>query len=376
MSKMQVPFVDLSRFFNKHKQNILKLTDTVGKSGIYILGEIVEKFEKDFAEFCGVKYAISVGNGTDALALSLKSLDISKGDEVIIPGNSFIATAGAVIEVGATPICVDVKKDQNICINSINGSISPKTKAIIVVHLNGKPVQIEEIKKAISGTDIKIIEDAAQSIGAELNGQKTGSLGVCGCFSLHPLKNFHLIGDAGMITTNSAKLAKKLKILRNHGLIDRDKCQYFSRNSRLDTLQASFGSYLLPHLDAWTDRVIKIAEYYQNYLNGKLFLPNADVNSKHVFHNFVVQTPFRNELSNYLKFNGVETKIHYPIPICEQPAWKNLSLPQAIIPRVKKQKDMILSLPIYAELTDLEVEYVAKSVDSFFSTNKSFRDAV
>ena len=140
---MQVPFVDLSRFFNKHKQNILKLTDAVGKSGIYILGEIVEKFEKDFAEFCGVKYAISVGNGTDALALSLKSLDISKGDEVIIPGNSFIATAGAVIEVGATPVCVDVKKDQNICINSINESISPKTKAIIVVHLNGKPVQID-----------------------------------------------------------------------------------------------------------------------------------------------------------------------------------------------------------------------------------------
>ena len=376
MSKMQIPFVDLSRFFKKHKQEILRLTDAIGESGIYILGEIVEKFEQDFAQFCGVKYAISVGNGTDALALSLKSLDIGEGDEVIIPGNSFIATAGAVIEVGATPVCVDVKKDQNICINSIKESISSKTRAIIVVHLNGKPVQIKEIKEAISGSNIKIIEDAAQSIGAEINGQTTGGFGVCGCFSLHPLKNFHLIGDAGMITTNSEELAKKLKILRNHGLIDRDKCQYFSRNSRLDTLQASFGSYLLPHLDEWTDRVIKIAEYYQNSLHGKLFVPYADVESKHVFHNFVVQTPFRNELSNFLNVNGVETKIHYPIPICEQPAWKNHNLPNAAIPRIHKQKDMILSLPIYAELTDLEVEYVADSIDNFFTEHQSFRDAI
>ena len=373
---MRIPFVDLSRFFSNHKQKILELTEEVGISGNYILGDVVEEFESDFANYCGVNYAISVGNGTDAIALSLRALNIGEEDEVIIPANSFISTAGAVIEAGARPVCVDVDPDQNISLKSIKNSITENTKAIIVVHLNGNPARIDEIINALDGSNIQIIEDAAQSIGATFNRRKTGSFGICGCFSLHPLKNFHMLGDAGMITTNSSELAKKLKVLRNHGLVDRDSCEFFSRNSRLDALQASYGKYLLPHLEIWTDRVIKIAEYYHQRFDNFFYVPKARFNSKPVFHNYVIQTPFRNELSNFLKLNGVDTKIHYPIPICEQPAWRNHSLPSAFIPIVQKQKEEILSLPIYAELTDLEVEYIADQVSSFFQQNQNLREAI
>jgi len=376
MDKMQVPFVDLSRFFAKHKTRILELTEEVGESGNYILGDIVEEFENDFAEYCGVDFAISVGNGTDAIALSLRALGIGIGDEVIIPANSFIATAGAVIEAGAKPICVDVEQDQNISLNSIQNSLSKRTRAIIVVHLNGNPANVQNIKNCFKGTNIKIIEDAAQSIGATLNDQLTGSFGDCGCFSLHPLKNFHMFGDAGMITTNSKDLAKELKILRNHGLIDRDRCAVFSRNSRLDALQASYGKYLLPFLDDWTDRVIKIAEYYHQHFEGLFYVPKTRDNVKSVYHNYVVQTPFRSELSNFLRLNGIDTKIHYPIPICEQPAWKSYSLPTANIPRVQKQKNEILSLPIYAELTDQEIEYVVDNVKAFYQNIFKFREVI
>ena len=376
MDKMLVPFVDLSRFFAKHKTRILELTEEVGESGNYILGDIVEDFENDFAEYCGVNFAISVGNGTDAIALSLRALGIGVGDEVIIPANSFIATAGAVIEAGAKPICVDVDQDQNISLNAIQNSLSEKTRAIIVVHLNGNPANIQNIKNVFKGSKIRIIEDAAQSIGATLNGELTGSFGDCGCFSLHPLKNFHMFGDAGMITTNSGDLAKELKILRNHGLIDRDRCEVFSRNSRLDTLQASYGKYLLPYLDDWTDRVIKIAEYYHQNFDGLFYIPRTRDNVKSVYHNYVIQTPFRGELSNFLQLNGIDTKIHYPIPICEQPAWQNYSLPIADIPMVQRHKEEILSLPIYAELTDLEIEYVVDNVRAFYRNTIKVREAI
>ena len=376
MDNIEIPFVNLSRFFAKHKMKILELTEEIGKSGNYILGDVVENFENDFAAYCGVDYAISVGNGTDAIALSLKALGVGAGDEVIIPANSFIATAGAVIEVGAKPICVDVEYDQNISLHAIKRSLSEFTKAIIVVHLNGNPAQILDIKKFFAKTDIKIIEDAAQSIGAALNDKQTGGFGHCGCFSLHPLKNFHIFGDGGMITTNSKNFAEELKILRNHGLIDRNKCEVFSRNSRLDALQASYGKYLLQYLDGWTDRVIKIAEYYHQRFEGLFYIPETRINVKSVYHNYVIQTPFRDELSIFLKLNGVDTKIHYPIPICEQPAWKNHSLPSAHIPIVQKQKKEILSLPIYAELTDQEIEYVADKVINFFHQNISQREAI
>ncbi len=376
MDKMRVPFVDLSRFFAKHKTRILELTEEVGESGNYILGDIVEDFENDFAEYCGVNFAISVGNGTDAIALSLRALRIGVGDEVIIPANSFIATAGAVIEAGAKPICVDVDQDQNISLNAIQNSLSEKTRAIIVVHLNGNPANIQNIKNVFKGSKIRIIEDAAQSIGATLNGELTGSFGDCGCFSLHPLKNFHMFGDAGMITTNSGDLAKELKILRNHGLIDRDRCEVFSRNSRLDTLQASYGKYLLPYLDDWTDRVIKIAEYYNQNFEGLFYIPRTRDNVKSVYHNYVIQTPLRGELSNFLQLHGIDTKIHYPIPICEQPAWQNCSLPTADIPMVQRHKEEILSLPIYAELTDLEIEYVVDNVKAFYRNTIKVRKAI
>ncbi len=376
MVNMQIPFVNLSRFYLKHKDQILELTDKIGQSGVYILGDAVEEFEQDFADFCGAGHAISVGNGTDALALSLTALDVEKGDEVIIPANSFISTAGAVIEAGATPICVDVEKDQNISLEAITNAISKKTKAIIVVHLNGNPAQVDEIINEFKDTNIRIVEDAAQSIGAEVKGKKIGSFGDCGCFSLHPLKNFHMFGDAGMIVTNSVETANKVKTLRNHGLINRDTCEVFSRNSRLDALQASYGKYLLPYLDEWTNRVIEIAEYYNDQFSGYFYTPKTRPFTKSVFHNYVIQTSQRNELSDFLKQRGIETKVHYPIPICHQPAWKKHSLPPALIPVVERQKDEILSLPIYAELTDTEIEYIAKNVVKFFNERNLYREAI
>ena len=376
MDKIKVPFVDLGRFYKKHREKILELTDQVGNSGIYILGNIVEEFERDFATYCGVNHAISVGNGTDALALCLHALDIGPGDEVIIPANSFIATAGAVVEVGAIPICVDVDTEQNISIDAIENAVTQKTKAIIVVHLNGNPARIKKIEKRFKNTNIKIIEDAAQSIGAEIDGKRTGSFGECGCFSLHPLKNFHMFGDGGMITTNSTEMKIKLDRLRNHGLIDRNKCEEFSRNSRLDALQASYGKYLLPYLEDWTERVIKIAEYYHSEFNEFCYVPKTREHVRSVYHNYVIQTQNRNELSLYLQEYGIETKIHYPIPIVEQPAWQKLSVKSEPVPFVKKQKEEILSLPIYAELNDIEVEYVAQKVKGFFLETQLVKEAV
>ena len=376
MDKIKVPFVDLGRFYKNHRDKILELTDQVGNSGIYILGNIVQEFEKDFATYCGVNHAISVGNGTDALALCLHALDIGLGDQVIIPANSFIATAGAVVEVGAIPICVDVDTEQNISIEAIEKALTQKTKAIIVVHLNGNPARIDEIEKRFKDTNIKIIEDAAQSIGAEINGRKTGSFGNCGCFSLHPLKNFHMFGDGGMITTDSKEIKIKLDRLRNHGLIDRNKCEKFSRNSRLDTLQASYGRYLLPYLEGWTERVINIAEYYHSEFKELFYIPKTRESVRSVYHNYVIQSPHRNELSLYLQEHGIETKIHYPIPIVEQPAWQKLSLKREPVPFVSKQKEQILSLPIYAELTDMEVKYVAERVKGFFLETQLVRKAV
>ncbi|WP_448249241.1 DegT/DnrJ/EryC1/StrS family aminotransferase [Thalassotalea agariperforans] len=362
MTSLIVPFVNVAAQFNAMESDLVEIFKRVGQSGMYVMGQEVTDFDKALAQYCESEYAFSVGNGTDALILALKALDIGVGDEVITAPNSFIASAGAIAAVGAKIKFADVGDDFNLDVNAVKSAITDKTKAIIAVHLTGNPADIDGLKQATQGHNIKIIEDAAQAIGAKYKNRAVGSLGDIACFSLHPLKNFHLLGDAGFITTNDVAIAKNIQLLRNHGLINRDESAQWGLNSRCDTLQAAIGLYKLPKLAQWTKRFQQIAKRYTELLSGHVICPSIAANNQAVFHNYVIQVEDRDHLMSALQARGVATKIHYPIPLHLMKASYELGYQQGDFPKTEKQAKHILSLPIYPELTDEQVDYVAASV--------------
>lgn len=326
------------------------------------MGEDVTHFEQGLAQLCETDFALSVGNGTDALILALKALHIGAGDEVITAPNSFIASAGAIAAVGATIKFADVGLDYNLDVESVAKVITDKTKAIIAVHLTGNPADIDALSAIAKPKNIKIIEDAAQAIGASYKSKRVGSLGDVACFSLHPLKNFHLLGDAGFITTNDNVLAEEIKLLRNHGLFNRDESAKWGLNSRCDTLQAAIGLCKLPYLSLWTARFQSIAERYYELLSPHVTCPLYAKHNNPVFHNFVIQVDDREELIAKLAECGIDTKVHYPIPLHLMKAAKGLGYKQGSFPQAESQAKRILSLPIYPELTDEQVEHVINSI--------------
>lgn len=359
---LQIPFVDFKRRFAILADEISHEINHVLASGSYILGQYVEEFEHTVAQFLRCKYVLGVANGTDALILALKVLNIGQGDEVIVPVNSFVATAGAVAAVNAKPVFCDVERDLNIDVNKLDMLITKKTKAIIPVHLTGRPAKMDEILQIAKQYSLAVIEDAAQSIGATYKGQMTGTMGTLGCFSLHPLKNLHVYGDGGLIATNDDELYDKLKLMRNHGLIDRDTCKYWGLNSRLDSVQARIGMVGMRHLTAWNERRRQIAEKYQNELKHLLDVPIDQEECVSVYHNFVVLTESRNRLMRSLLEQGIETKIHYPIPLHLQPAAQGLDYKEGDFPMAEKLSRQMLSLPIFPELNDREVNKVIKII--------------
>lgn len=361
-----VPFVSLSSAFKNDATKISSLLMEVGESGQYILGNKLREFEDNFAKFVGSKYSIGVANGSDALFLIMKALGIGPGDEVITQPNSFIATAWTIIATGAKPVFCEVDETLGLDPNKLLELLTPRTKAVIPVHLAGNPTRITETIKLLEGTSIHVIEDAAQAIGAEYEGQKIGTFGIAAGFSLHPLKNLGVLGDGGIISTSDTRLYKDIIKLRNHGLINRDQCEIWGFNSRLDEFQAGVATIRLQSLNLNIERLRKIAEFYSSELSGLVDIPKIDQKSAPVYHNYIIHVNQRDLLKEYLYSVGIETKVHYPIPIHLQECSLSLGYKVGSFPICEYQSTNSLSLPIYPELSDDQVSNVVVAIKNFF----------
>lgn len=360
-----VPFVDLAAQYQEIKVDFLRQLDDLGASGQYILGEQLFQFEKELASFCESKHVIAVANGSDALFLILKALGIGPGDEVITAPNSFVASAWVIAATGATPRYCEVDEGYNLDPKQLSKTITKRTKAIIPVHLAGIPCKIEEVVNVAREYQIEVIEDCAQAIGARFRNKHVGNFGTAGGFSLHPLKNLGVLGDGGFLTTNDSNLDAEIRLLRNHGLVDRDHVKIWGYNSRLDEIQALIGRLKLRHLNSWNERVREIASNYQEALSRIVETLKVPRDSLPVWHNFLVFTEKRDSLRNHLLTRGIDTRIHYPIPIHLQEVHGNEYV-RGSFPKAEYQSTNSLSLPIYPTLTDHQVEVVTTAVKDFF----------
>ena len=307
---MKVPYINLGLQHQKDKEEILSKVSELLDSGMFILGEEVKKFEDTFAKLCQTKYAVGVANGTDALMLAMRSLGIGEGDEVITAPNSYLASASSIELIGAKAVFADVRDDFNLDPIEVEKKITSKTKAIIAVHLTGRPADMDAINELATKHGLYVIEDSAQAVGAKLNNKPTGGLGFIGCFSLHPLKNLAAIGDAGIITTNDKKTYEWLLKARTHGMKSRDECEFWSINSRLDAVQAAILNIKIKNLETWTQRRRQIAQKYIDAIGHLVHVPQENENEYSVYHTFIIQTSQRNELMNYLAKHEVDSKIH------------------------------------------------------------------
>lgn len=357
---MKIPFLNLEPTHLEIKDEIMNAFEKIYNKNSFILGESVDLFEKEFAKYCNVDYCISCGNGLDALSIILRGYDIGDGDEVIVPSNTFIATALAASYAGAKVFFVDPDiKTFNIDVNKIEKAITNKTKAIIAVHLYGRPAEIDKIKVICNKYNLKLIEDAAQAHGAVYNGKKTGSLGDAAGFSFYPGKNLGALGDGGCILTNDAALAKKVKAIRNYGSEIKYNHEYKGVNSRLDELQAEFLRIKLPYLDKWNSSRQKSAKLYlEGIKNAKIILPFVKSEYESIWHVFPIRTEFRDALASYLKSNGIETLIHYPIPIHLQKAYNDLGFKLGDFPVAENISNTVLSLPLWYGISESEINYL------------------
>ncbi len=361
-----IKFLDMNPMHDKIKKEILKSIEKVYDSNWYILGEEVEKFEEEFAKYCSTKYCIGVGNGLDALHLILRGYNIGKGDEVIIPANTYIATALAVSYAGATPILVEVnEKTYNIDYSLIEKAITNKTKAIIVVHLYGQPCDMDNINKIAKKYNLKVIEDNAQAQGALYKGKKTGSLSDAAGISFYPGKNLGALGDAGCITTNDKILADKVRSLRNYGSSKKYYNDYKGFNSRLDEIQAGILRVKLKYLDEWNQERKDIAKIYMENIDSEIILPYVLEDTSPVWHQFVIRSQKRDELQEYLKQNGIDTMIHYPVPIFKQKAYSEMKFLEKDFNITSDICDTILSLPIYPYIDKEDIKYICNVINKF-----------
>ena len=366
-----IPFVDLKAQYDSIKDEIDNAIQNVLNTTSFIMGEELKKFEEEFARFCNVKYAIGVANGSDALILALRACGIGKGDEVITVPHTFISTTEAISNVGGKVVFVDIDpKTYTIDVTKIEEKINERTKAIIPVHLYGQPADMDPIMRLAKKYNLKVIEDAAQAHGAEYKGEKVGSIGDVGCFSFYPGKNLGAYGDAGMVVTNSEEIAEKVKLLRNHGRITKKyEHEIEGYSSRLDNLQAAILRVKLRYLNKWNESRRENAKKYNELLNNiaGIITPYEAGYAKHVYHLYVigVEKERRDKLREELKSKGVATGIHYPIPQHLQPAYSYLGYKEGDFPVTEKASQEILSLPIFAELTDEQIEEIVEVVIKF-----------
>lgn len=365
---MKISFANPNAQFNSYKDEIEKSILKVVRGNKYILGEQLEKLEEEFASFIGTKYSIGVANGTDAIEIALRALQIGLGDEVITVSHTAVATVAAIEAANATPVLIDINEEDYILDhNLISNSITSKTKALILVHLYGQSGNIELVKKICNANNIHLIEDVSQAHGAFFGGKRLGSHGIIGTFSCYPTKNLGAIGDAGLITTNDQEVAKNIKKIREYGWEERYISTIKGRNSRLDEIQAAILRIKLKHLDVDNNKRKKIANLYNQKLNHELFKPNSLTNRDHVYHLYVIRTKLRDRLKSYLNNQGIFTGIHYPIPIHLQNAYKKQIKIGSNLKITEKVSKEIISLPIYPEIPISDIYTVINSINKFFS---------
>ncbi len=350
---MRIPLIDFKAQYKSIEKEIDAAIKEVLLSGQYILGPIVKEFEEQIAAYCGVRYAIGVASGSDALILALRALDIDPGDEVITTPFTFVATAHAIVHCGAKPVFVDIDPDTfNINPDLIEPVITKKTKAIIPVHLYGHPANMDPIMGIAKAYNLYVVEDAAQAFGARYNGKKVGSIGHAGCFSFFPTKNLGCYGDGGMVVTDNPDIAEKVDILRRQGCREKYHAEMIGYNSRLDAVQAAILKVKLKYVDQWNEQRRNIACRYNELLSSSsVQAPVEAPYACHIYHQYTIKFKNRDDIRQYLAKNGIETSVYYPQPLHLQRTYKYLGYEKSAFPQAEKASQVVLSLPIFTEMT-------------------------
>lgn len=358
---MHVPFVDLKAQYTGLKAEFDEAVLKVLSETAFISGRYADAFEKEFATYLGVEHCVAVANGTDAIEIALRAVGVGQGDEVIVPANTFIATAEAVSNIGAVPVFADIDAEHyTLDPARIEERITPRTKAIVPVHLYGLPAEMDAIVAIAKAHGLKIVEDCAQAHGSTYKGRKVGTFGDAATFSFYPSKNLGAFGDAGAIATNDADTAARSRLIANHGQLEKNRHTTVGRNSRMDGIQAAILSIKLKHLDTWLDARRANAAVYDRLLDGKLPIPIAPDHSGHTYHLYVTRVPNRDAVMAKLKEAGIETSVHYPTAIPFMEAYTYLGYQPNEFPIAFDQMGELLSLPMYAELTEEMIEYVCE----------------
>lgn len=369
----KIPLVDLHAQYETIKPEIDAAIQRTIDLTAFILGPEAKNFENHFAEFCNVKYAIGLDSGTAAIHLALLALDIGAGDEVITTAHTFVATAEPVSLTGARPVFVDIDpRTYNMDPNKLEAAITPRTKAIIPVHLYGQPAEMDPILEIGKRHDIPVIEDAAQAHGSEYRGKRIGSLGTMACFSFYPGKNLGAYGDAGALVTNDDGLAQKVRMLRDHGRTTKYEHEISGYGYRLDGMQGAILDAKLKHLPDWNAQRRAHADHYTELLSNlddSIVTPYEPSHVRAVYHLYVIRTRRRDELLNFLKTQNIEAGIHYPVPLHLQPVYKNLGYHHGDFPETEQAAHEILSLPLYPELAHTQMEQVVDSMREFYRNN-------
>ncbi|MGQ3686206.1 MAG: DegT/DnrJ/EryC1/StrS family aminotransferase [Candidatus Loosdrechtia sp.] len=369
---MKVIALDLKRQYEGIREEIQRAVFEVIDSQSFILGPFVESFEHTIAKYCSIKHAIGVSSGTDALLLALMACDVRRDDEVITTPFTFFATAGSIVRLGANPVFIDIDPvTYNMDVSKLESVVNKKTKVILPVHLYGQCADMDPILKIANVYGLRVIEDAAQAIGALYKGKHAGSLGNIGCFSFYPSKNLGGYGDGGLVTTNDDGLAGFIKMLRVHGSKPKYYHSYVGINGRLDAIQAAILSVKLKYLDQWSEKRRLVAAYYNEHLKElPVQLPKTESYNTHIFHQYVIATPERNLLMKYLEKRGIETTIYYPVPLHLQKCFEYLEYKKGDLPVSEKAAEETLALPIFPEITQSEQDYVIGAIKDFFSGKK------
>ena len=376
---MPVPFVDLQAQYRSIKSEVDAAIQRVLDTSAFVLGREVEAFERAFAEYVGAEFCVGVSNGTAAIQLALTACGVGAGDEVIVPANTFFATAEAVSTANASPVFVDCDADSyNIDASKIEGAINERTRAVIPVHLYGRPADLDAVFRVAERHNLIVIEDAAQAHGARYKGRRVGPLGLAGCFSFYPGKNLGAYGEGGAVVTNDKEVARRLRLLRDHGSEQKYLHEIVGYNFRLEGIQGAVLGVKLKYLDRWNTLRREHAARYRELLapleaSGALALPREASYVEHVYHLFVVQADARDALQRFLSAAGVQTGIHYPVPIHLQPAYASLGHREGDFPSAESQSRRMLSLPMFAELTDAQIAYVSDALRDFFAEHAAAR---
>ena len=364
---MNVPWIDLSIQHRELRAEINQAINNILDRCDFILGQDVSRFEEEFAAYCGTKFAVGVDSGLSAIELSLRAFGVGPDDEVIVPTHTFTATAAAVTFAGATPVFVDADPiTWDIDVSKIEEAITPQTKAIVPVHLYGLPVEMDEILRIAKAHNLVVVEDACQAHGAKYKGKRTGSLGDAGAFSFYPTKNLGACGDAGIVTTDNPDVAEAVRALRNCGQRAKNVHELSPFNHRLDSFQAAILRIKLPHLDEWVEARRHVAALYNKLLaDSDLVTPVEPPECEHAYHLYVVRSQNRDALQAYLKEQGIGTAIHYPDPVHLQPFYALGADPHGQFPVAEKICGEILSLPMFPDMTDEQIEYVVSKIGEF-----------